>query len=74
MTARDRAAAAEPLRSLIDVATGGEPTRRRTQKTSERVAGEIVRDIVARGLRSGARLPARGGDGRAVRRQPLVAA
>jgi GntR family transcriptional regulator, transcriptional repressor for pyruvate dehydrogenase complex len=57
MTARDQAAAAEPLRSLIDVATGGEPRRRRTQKTSERVAGEIVRDIVARGLGSGARLP-----------------
>jgi len=32
-------------------------TQRRTQKTSERVALEIVHDVVARGLNSGDRLP-----------------
>jgi GntR family transcriptional repressor for pyruvate dehydrogenase complex len=32
-------------------------SRSRTQKTSERVALDLVRDIVARGLRTGARLP-----------------
>ena len=50
-------AAAEPMRSPIHVAAIGEQTRRRPQKTSERVALEIVRDIVARELRSGDRLP-----------------
>lgn len=48
---------AAPRPSAIDIAAIGEQTRRRTQKTSERVAGEIVRDIVARRLRTGARLP-----------------
>jgi DNA-binding FadR family transcriptional regulator len=54
--ARDRdATAARP--SAIDIAAIGEHSRQRTQKTSERVAGEIVRDIVARRLGTGARLP-----------------
>ena len=43
--------------SPIDVVASGEPRRRRPQKTAERVAGEIVRDIVARDLGSGAHLP-----------------
>ena len=43
--------------SPIDVVASGEPRRRRTEKTAERVAGEIVRDIVARELGSGAHLP-----------------
>jgi GntR family transcriptional regulator, transcriptional repressor for pyruvate dehydrogenase complex len=57
MTAQEPVTAAQPLRSPIDVAPIGEQTRRRTQKTAERVAVEIVRDIVARELGSGARLP-----------------
>lgn len=34
-----------------------DPTARRPQKASERVASEIVRDVVGRGLRTGDRLP-----------------
>jgi DNA-binding FadR family transcriptional regulator len=41
----------------ITTAHEGGPPQRRAQKTSERVAQEIVRDIVAQGLRSGDRLP-----------------
>jgi GntR family transcriptional regulator, transcriptional repressor for pyruvate dehydrogenase complex len=54
----DPATATVPRRaSPIDVVASGEPRRRRTEKTAERVAGEIVRDIVARELGSGAHLP-----------------
>jgi DNA-binding FadR family transcriptional regulator len=57
MTGREPGAIDQRLRSPIDVVTTGAPPRDRAQKTAERIAVEIVRDIVARGLGSGARLP-----------------
>lgn len=45
------------VRPEITVGHVNRDERRRTMKTSERVSLDIVRDIVAQGLRTGARLP-----------------
>jgi GntR family transcriptional regulator, transcriptional repressor for pyruvate dehydrogenase complex len=45
------------LRPELTVGQTSRNPRRRTLKTSERVAVDIVRDIVAQGLQSGSRLP-----------------
>lgn len=53
----DRSRRASDVRPELTVGHVVRNDRRRSMKTSERVAVEIVRDIVANGLRSGSRLP-----------------
>jgi GntR family transcriptional repressor for pyruvate dehydrogenase complex len=60
MTEKERTTSPSGLRGDLGESTDPAapvPERRRTQKTSERVALDIVRDIVVQGIRAGDRLP-----------------